>query len=459
MPEKKYRGRVLLVDDDINTQKFWEVVFSKHNFRIDVCQTLAEMRDYLDRYFIDFILLDLNLENESGLDGISHIIKYSPYSKIFILTAEGSIDTAIKSIKLGVTDYFMKDTDPKALLEKINSFRVDNKNNIENFSDMNFVGVSESYLSLCSKINQIKNVDSTILILGESGTGKEVVARAIHNTSSRSDQRFEAINCGAIPGQLLESELFGHTKGAFTDAKSDRKGIFELCSEGTLLLDEIGDMPISLQVKLLRVLQEREVTPVGAPKPLKVNTRIFAATHRDLKKEVELGNFREDLFYRLSVVPMKIPPLRERKDDFAILVNEFILSFNKRFDKNIKPVSIEVLEKLKAHDWPGNIRELKNAVERAVVLSTNDQINIEALLSQVNEHPKKVESSPQGLLDEKIFDTTLTEAKHVFEKKYIERLLENTNGNITEVAKLSGRYRADIYRLFEKYQIDHNLYR
>lgn len=304
------------------------------------------------------------------------------------------------------------------------------------------------------------------MIQGESGTGKEVVARVIHECSGRSEERFEAINCAAIPENLLESELFGHVKGAFTDAKSDRKGIFEICSKGTLLLDEIGDMPLSLQSKLLRVLEEKEVVPLGASKPIQVSTRVIAATHRDLIEEIDAGNFREDLYFRLSIVPLQIPPLRRRKEDILILANAFVEEFNERFKKTIQLPKNDVAQRLIHYDWPGNIRELRNCIERAVVLSPDSELHLEDLFSHLYQagREKKVvaaQGTPldQNLLDSKIFELPLTEAKQAFEKVYIEMLLEKTGGNISEVARICGRYRADIYRLFDKYGIDPNHFR
>ena len=330
-------------------------------------------------------------------------------------------------------------------------------------TDLGFIGQGKVYQDLCRTMDQVKNVDSTVLLLGESGTGKEVVARAIHGLSDRSKMRFEAINCAAIPESLLESELFGHKKGSFTDAKTDRKGIFELCSEGTLLLDEIGDMPINLQTKILRVLQEREIVPIGSSQPVKINTRVLAATHRDLVEEIQSGNFREDLYFRLSVVPISIPPLRHRKDDIVLLVEHFLTKLNTRFKKDIAPPGPEIMNRLLAYDWPGNIRELRNSLERAIVMSHDGKLHIEHFFQHFpNMNSLRVsqpEEAEDTLIGEEVFDLPLTDAKQAFEKVYVERLLVKTNGNIAELARKCGRYRADIYRLFDKYGIDHDSYR
>jgi transcriptional regulator with GAF, ATPase, and Fis domain len=334
------------------------------------------------------------------------------------------------------------------------------------------IGNSKAFQELCQRLQQLKNVDSTILLLGESGTGKEVIARSLHKISNRQTERFEAINCAAIPENLLESELFGHKRGAFTDAKVDRKGILELCSNGTLLFDEIGDMPLSLQAKLLRVLQERVVTPVGSATPIKIQTRVIAATHRDLIEEVQSGRFREDLYYRLSVVPLYIPPLRHRKEDIPLLVESFINEFNQRFNRGITMPADSVMRRLIAYDWPGNIRELRNedlfqhlhlpnnTPKKGATNSSGMSSNHSASMPQSVPTSDVAQSKSNGQssgsepeLDDKIFQLPLTEAKQAFEKIYLESLLNDTGGNISETSKRAGRYRADIYRLLERYDL------
>ena len=322
---------------------------------------------------------------------------------------------------------------------------------------LGLVGESTAIKEMLAMIDKIRNVDSTVLILGESGTGKEVVARAIHQTSLRTAEHFNAINCGAIPEQLLESELFGHKKGSFTDAKTDRKGIFEVCSNGTLLLDEIGDMPLALQTKLLRVLQERQVTPIGSNTPLSINTRVIAATHRDILDEAKSKRFREDLYYRLSVVVIRIPPLRHRTEDIPSLTNYFLSQFNQRFAKSVRPPSPAVLARMMAYDWPGNVRELQNALERAVVLSSDDELSVDDIFQHLS--LRATTSAPEDGINRSVFSMPLTEAKQCFEKTYIEHLLQLSGGNISEAARISGRYRADIYRLMHRYGFDKGNFR
>lgn len=470
-----YRGRLLIVDDDQQTCNFWKLALSEEGYLVDLAHSLDEMKDIVSRYSIDAVLLDLNLGSENGLDGVPFLVSKTPLSKVFILTAHASLETAIWALQNGATGYITKDTEPAEIAREIakhiqtQELKHDNLR-VEEFAKIGLIGSSKAFQELCTRLQQLKDVDSTILLLGESGTGKEVIARTLHKISNRGPERFEAINCAAIPENLLESELFGHKRGAFTDAKADRKGIFELCSRGTLLLDEIGDMPLSLQAKLLRVLQERVVTPIGSSTAIKIDTRVIAATHRDLVEEIQSGRFREDLFYRLSVVPLYIPPLRHRKDDIPLLVEAFIKEFNERFNRSIHTPSDAVMKRLFAYDWPGNIRELRNAIERAVVLTQDDHLRIEDLFQHLHPSFKNVEipasfepakdksSAPTGL-DKELFRLPLTEAKQVFEKIYLEWLLSETHGNISETSKRAGRYRADIYRLLERYDLQIDQYR
>ena len=308
--ENAYLGRIVIIDDDPTIVRFWTLALENAGYRVSSGNCVQELEDLMPAFSFDVAILDLNLGKESGLDGILSIRKKSPLTKILMLSNNSELDSVVNSIKKGADDYVTKDSSIPEVLAKVKKLSetahlLADTEDTGDLSKFGFIGNSKMYHETCKTLRKVKDVDSTVLILGESGSGKEVVARCIHKISSRKEGRFEAINCAAIPEALLESELFGHKKGAFTDAKADRKGIFELCSAGTLLLDEIGDLPLSLQAKLLRVLQEKEIVPVGSSKPIKIETRILAATHRDLRQEVEEGRFREDLYYRLSVVPIK----------------------------------------------------------------------------------------------------------------------------------------------------------
>lgn len=464
-----YLGRLLLVDDDHETALFWQTALGAAGFRVDIADCLDGMKEAAKRHAYDAVILDMQLGTDSGLAGLPYLLSNCPFTKVFILTGHGSIQSAVASMENGASGYITKDMSPQDVAATI-AHKLDQTTNDSPlgkaaqsvFAQNGFRGKGQAYSDLCETLDRVKDVDSTILILGESGTGKEVLARTLHGLSDRSRQKFAAINCAAIPESLLESELFGHRKGAFTDAKTDRKGIFELCSQGTLLLDEIGDMPMSLQAKLLRVLQERVVMPVGASTPVKINTRVIAATHRDLIEEIQAGRFREDLYHRLSVVPVKIPPLRHRQEDIPLLVEGFVKELNQRFNKSVAAPSQEVIRRIMAYDWPGNIRELRNAIERAIILTKDDQINIKDLFQHLHTSPtslRREARNQSATTVDQLFDLSLTEAKAAFEKSYIDHFLKSEKGNVTEVAKRAGRYRVDIYRLIEKYGIDQNDYR
>jgi two-component system response regulator GlrR len=474
--QSEYKGRLLIVDDDEQTCAFWKLALSEAGFIVDVAHNLDSMKEIVLRYSIDVVLLDMNLKNENGLDGIPFLVSRTPYSKVFMLTGHASIQTAVSALQDGATGYITKDTDPTVIAEMISrhlqipTHSPTDLSTMEEFAKYGFIGKSKAFQELCHRLKQLKDVDSTILLLGESGTGKEVIARVLHKISNRATERFEAINCAAIPENLLESELFGHKRGAFTDAKADRKGIFELCSKGTLLLDEIGDMPIILQAKLLRVLQEKVVVPIGSSTTIKIDTRVIVATHRDLVEEIESGRFREDLYYRISVVPLFVPPLRHRKEDIPLLVEAFIAEFNVRFNRCINRPSEAVMKRLIAYDWPGNVRELRNAIERAVVLTQDDQLRIEDLFHHLHSSHRNSEviaqadlsklatPLPKGI-NKELFVLPLTEAKQVFEKIYLETQLSETHGNVSETSKRAGRYRADIYRLLERYDLQVDSFR
>ncbi len=462
----KYFGRLLIVDDDPVICRLYEATLAHAGFVVSVANDLRQMRDLVGQFSFTAVILDLNLGSEYGIDGLPFLLKQAPFAKVFILTSNATIEKAVECMQRGATGFLTKDMSPDKVVAEITrhlqpSERPAPSSGGELGEDglrrLGLIGESPAIRELLATIEKIRNVDSTVLILGESGTGKEVVARAIHSTSPRSTHRFEAINCGAIPENLLESELFGHKKGAFTDAKADRKGIFEICSQGTLLLDEIGDMPLSLQTKLLRVLQERQITPVGAGNSIPINTRVIAATHRDILDEAKSKRFREDLYYRLSVVVLHIPPLRHRTEDVPLLTRYFLEQFNKRFGRSVRYPSNQVMSRIVAYDWPGNVRELQNAIERAVVLSMDDMLHLEHMFQHLQ--TRQVQGTSSSGVDSQVFALPLTEAKQHFEKAYLENLLKVSGGNISEAARISGRYRADIYRLMNRYGFDQDQFR
>lgn len=462
--EEAFKGRILLVDDEPSVGLYYEKILTHAGFRIDVVLNLEQMRMRLSLVAYDIVLLDLNLSGEQGLDGLAIVLKDAPFTRVYILTATGTLQRAVEAMKRGASGFIEKGGDVQALIAELAPAAKDICASDGNFSAIGLIGRSPALMSIVDKITRLKDVDSMVLILGESGTGKEVIARAIHASSRRAAQRFDAINCGAIPESLLESELFGHARGAFTDAKTSRKGIFELCSHGTLLLDEIGDMPLSLQMKLLRVLQEHEITPVGASGAIKVDTRVIAATHRDILVEARAKRFREDLYYRLSIVVLNIPPLRQRLEDIPPLVTHFLDIFNRRFALEVQAPSASLLRKMMAYTWPGNVRELQNALERSVVLSTDGRIDEQDLFAHLSSgaHALMQRAAidvPALDLNTDRFALPLTEAKQEFERQYLEHHLTRCNGQVVAVAEKSGRYRADVYRLLARYGIDHTQFR
>lgn len=349
--------------------------------------------DVIEKEQIDLVLLDLKIGKYEGLEVLKEIKKMDGSIQVIMMTAYGSIKTSIDAIKSGAYYYITKPIDLeelKLLIHKALEFsdlnhkvkqlseELDNK-----YSVKGIIGRSPKMLKLFDTIDKVKNIDSNILIIGESGTGKEMVAKAIHYQGMRKNNRFEAINCAAIPSHLLESELFGYKQGAFTGAMKDKKGKFQMTHSGTIFFDELGEMELSMQSKLLRVIEDKEVTPLGSNVSEKVDVRIIAATNVDLKKAVEEGTFRKDLYYRLNVITMKLPPLRERKEDISVLINHFVEKYNKHFNKevtNIEPSALKILEN---YTYKGNVRELENIIERAIALSSSDKISIDDLSDDV----------------------------------------------------------------------------
>jgi DNA-binding NtrC family response regulator len=462
MAAGKLQGRVLVVDDDADMLDLLTAELENRSYLVDKTQSLTTMKTMIRQHSYDAILLDLVIGSDNALEVLPYLAREAAFTKVVIMTAYGSVPLAVEATHKGASDFILKGDSVTSLVDRFLSHIPDESaaqdSSLEElYQDIGLVGRSEAFREVLDMIARIRNTDAHVLILGESGTGKELVARAIHRSSTRGKERFVALNCAAIPETLLESELFGYTKGAFTDARSNRKGIFESCSDGTLLLDEIGELPLNLQAKILRVLQEHEVTPLGSTQSVKVNTRIIAATHRDLEEETLLGRFREDLYFRLNIIPIYLPSLRERKEDIEALTRSFIERFNKRYEKSIHFPSRDVLTRLEAYDWRGNIRELQNAIERAVVLSQDDVLHIEDTLARKNR--QRDNATARSSQENGDFETNYAAAKEAFERAFLLRLMGLARGSISEAARLSGRYRSDIYRLLAKYGIDAQHYK
>lgn len=449
-PDFPSLGKVLVVDDDSDLSRLFTGVLHSRGIAARTANSVREACDWIAREPFDGVLLDIFLGEENGLDAMPSLIREQPNCKIMILTANSCVATAVEAMRRGATGFFTKDKGVDKIVDELTGLLNLRPTSIKTLGETvkenhGLLGVSPAIAQVVTAVDRMAAVDSTVLIRGESGTGKELVARGLHFGSPRGQMPFSAVNCGAIPENLLESELFGHRRGAFTDARADRKGIFELCAEGTLLLDEIGDMPLPLQVKLLRVLQDREIRPVGGNEAIKVNTRVIAATHRDLEAEAKAGRFRWDLYYRLSVLQVEIPPLRDRREDIPVLVAHFLDVFNQRFSRHVPFPRPEIMARLIAYDWPGNVRELQNTLERGVVLSQKNELALEDLFGHVRSQTVRADASEEAG-EPPLFQ----EAKERFEREYLTQLLTHAHGNISVAARISGQCRPQLYRILSR---------
>jgi two-component system response regulator GlrR len=389
-----------------------------------------------------------------GMDGMAlfeSLKKKNPALPVIILTAHGTIPDAVAATQRGVFGYLTKPFDGKALLTQVEkalqfSGRAAPTDGAADESwREDIITRSPEMEAILAKARLVAASDASVMIFGESGTGKELLARAIHRSSQRAAQPFVAVNCGAIPEPLLESELFGHMKGAFTGAASDYKGLFQAAGRGTVFLDEIGDMPLPLQVKLLRVLQEKEVRPVGSTQPVKVDVRILSATHRNLEEAIKAGSFREDLYYRLHVVALALPPLRERREDIPVLATHFLNTLAGRYGKTLNGFAQDAMEVLVKHSWPGNVRELYNVIEQAVALATTPIITAALLETAIRGETGDLSS----------FES----ARFEFERDYLAKLLKITNGNVTQAARLAKRNRTEFYKLLQRHHLNPSMFK
>ena len=435
-------ARLLLVDDDPGLLKLLGMRLISEGYSVVTAESGPEALRVLGREKVDLVISDLRMDEIDGLQLFSEIQKGHPGMPVIILTAHGSIPDAVAATQQGVFSFLTKPVDKDALYKAIDEALEQRSPATDEAWRQAIVTRSPLMLRLLEQAGMVAQSDVSVLINGQSGTGKEIVAQAIHNASPRHDKPFVAINCGALPEQLLESELFGHARGAFTGAVSNREGLFQAAEGGTLFLDEIGDMPVALQVKLLRVLQERKVRPLGSNRDIEINVRIISATHRDLPKAMARGEFREDLFYRLNVVNLKIPPLSERTEDIPLLANHLLRQSADRHKPFVRAFSSDAMKRLMAAKWPGNVRQLVNVIEQCVALTSSPVIG-DALVEQ-------------ALEGENTALPTFVEARNQFELNYLRKLLQITKGNVTHAARMAGRNRTEFYKLLSRHELDAN---
>jgi len=453
-------GKILVVDDDRNLVELMKMRLESANYEVATALREEDAIEAVKAQPFDLSIVDLRLADRDGISLMQELHLINPEMPVIILTAHGSIESAVEAMKRGAYSYLTKPFEPgdlllqieKALEKRRLTAEVKRLKGLleEKYEFSNIVAKSEKMQRVLETVSRIAQIDSTVYIHGESGTGKELIAKAIHIASARKEKSFVAINCAALPEPLLESELFGHEKGAFTGAIRSTKGLFTQAHEGTIFLDEIGDMPLSTQVKLLRALQERQFYPLGSEKPVAVDVRVIVATQKELEEEVKKGLFREDLFFRIHVIPIRLPPLRERKEDIPHLADYFLREFSRQMKKEIKGLTPQAMQRLMLHDWPGNVRELENTIEYAVAMTQQNIISEDFVLQAKMAPQELAESREKGEVSQDTLKP-LKEARDAFEKNYLVHLLKLSEGNVSQAAKLAGKYRADFYDLLKKH--------
>jgi DNA-binding NtrC family response regulator len=449
-PIPNVRGRILVIDDEADIRESLEALLSMENYQVDMAANATEGLNRLLASSYDLVLLDLMMPDRSGMEVLREVREQDTTTPIFMITAYGSVQVAVNALKAGANDYFSKPWDNEKLLIEIDRMiargRLERENTElkralkQRYSFPNIVGKSERMLRILDLVSQVAPSRANILITGETGTGKELIAKAIHANSPRADNAFVPVNSGSIPQELLESALFGHVRGAFTSAVASQKGYFEIAHRGTIFFDEIGTIPMDAQAKLLRVIQEREFRPLGATDVIRVDVRLLAATNIDLKKAVDEGRFREDLYYRLNVINLTLPPLRDRKDDVPVLVEHFFQKYCKENDRFLDSsgrtflhFDPEAMHVLMDHNWPGNVRELENVVERAVVLASEATVPVDVLPDHLLQAGgMRIRRDDTGSLPP---DASLFELVADFERKKIIEVLEGANWSQTEAAE------------------------
>ena len=453
--------RLLVIDDEANMRDMLSKLLKRSGYEVETAADGREGLQRIDDADYDFILCDLKMPGINGMEFLKAGRARLRFTTVIMMSAYGTIDTAVEAMKHGAYDYISKPfkideviltlrkAEERENLRKENQYLKERIRRIESSGHFgNMVAKSKAMLDIFQLAEKVAQYDTTVMIYGDSGTGKELVARGIHHKSGRTRNLLCPVNCGGIPENLLESEFFGYKKGAFTGADKNKKGIFEEAEGGTVFLDEIGELPVALQVKLLRVLQENEIRPLGSTHTRKVNVRVIAATSKNLEEEVRNGNFREDLFYRLNVLAIKIPPLKERLEDIPLLSHHFIEKFNERLSTSIKGIAPAALTMLMKHSWPGNVRELENVIERAAVLGEKGVLLPENLPPELGNKPH------QRRLDDFFEGFSLKRARKIMEKRLIKRALEATGGNRTKATELLEISHPSLLSKMKTYEID-----
>lgn len=453
---------ILIVDDEEIVRKSCIRILSPQGYNLVTAKNASEAAKRLQNESFDLVLADLVMPDATGIDLLKKIKEEWPETEVIIITGYGTVKTAVDAFKYGAYDFIEKPFTPEVLLNSVERCLEKKKLEIENirlrqeinalYSLDNIIGASKEMQKVFKLIATVASTGSTVLITGESGTGKELVARAIHYNSARRDQPFMVVDCGTIPENLMESELFGHKKGSFTGAITTEKGVLEAANGGTVFLDEISNLPLTMQVKLLRVLQEKEFRPVGSKKTVKIDIRFIAATNRDLSEMVKNGEFREDFFYRLNVFPINIPPLRDRKEDIPALAYHFLHKYSKEVGRDVPHISAEAMRQLIANDWPGNVRELENVIHRAVIVCEGRMLKPEHIIIPLNRE-EEIEI-PKTLDELKLKKKDLrTRSIEDIEKGFLIAALKRNDWNITKAAAEVGMQRPNFHALLKKYNI------
>lgn len=450
------KGKILVVDDEASVCKFLTILLEKEGYEVESTTEPIKALSMLDEYEPQVALVDLRMPEMNGLDLLKEIKEKKPDVTVILMTAYASLDSAVEAMRRGAFDYIMKPFkveeirlvvkrafENRALVRE----NIELKRKVREYELQDVVGKNEKFLRVLDLARKVAKTDSTIIIYGESGTGKELIARMIHQLSPRASKPFMAINMAALPEELLESELFGYVKGAFTGANRDKMGLFKAAEGGTLLLDEISEASPRIQVKILRALQEKEITPVGSTKTQKVDVRLIAATNANLEEKVKEGTFREDLYYRLNVVTIELPPLRERKDDIPLLVQHFLKKYSTLYKLPMKKFSQAAMDVLMNYDWPGNVRELENAVERALILSDGEEIG-------PNDLPEKLLRGEKIVEREEIVTASEDVSLEELERRYIIKVLDKTGWNKTRAAQILGIDPSTLYRKLHRYGLN-----